>query len=256
MQYRSIIVEDEKFLADQLQNFIADNCPEIEIIGVACSADVAAGMISELKPDLVFMDIELPGMNAFELLEKLVYRKFEIIFTTAHGHYALQAFDHNALHYLLKPITRESIKKAVQKFIQKKQDQRRPDVTEILNIMQGIGNPDKKIRLPRMNGFIMVPVKEIIRLQAEGRYTKVFIRENKSDKINKTPEMVSLNIKEFEEQLSNYNFFRCHHSHLVNLKNVKAYTKGEGGILTMENGENIPVSKTRKEALLKFLKEI
>lgn len=256
MPYRSIIVEDAKFLAELLKRLVTNNCPEIEVVDIALSADIAAKIITSLKPDLVFMDIEMPGMNAFELLEKLKYRDFDIIFTTAHRHYALQAFEQNAVHYLLKPITKESILGAVQKYLQKKQEPRKPDVAEIINIVKGTSDPDKKICLPRMSGFTMVPVREIIRLEAEGRYTKVFIKESKSDSTNKTPELISLSIKEFEEQLGKYNFFRCHHSHLINLKNVKAYKKGEGGTLVMENGESIPVSKNRKEALLNQLKEI
>jgi two-component system LytT family response regulator len=256
MLYRAIIVEDERFLAQQLQDIIIANCPEIEIVGIAHSANIAEEIIVKLKPDLVFMDIELPDMNAFELLEKLVYKEFDVIFTTAHEHYALQAFDQNSVHYLLKPIEKENIKRAVQKYLLKKQQQNKSDITEVLNMMQRLDCLNKKIRLPKMSGFTMVPVKDIIRLEAEGRYTKVFIKEGKPSVNNPLLELISLNIKELETQLSNHNFFRCHNSHLVNLRYIKSYTKGAGGLLNLENGDVIPVSKSNKDELLRQLSKI
>jgi two-component system, LytTR family, response regulator len=234
MTYRSIIVEDEKFLAERLQDIVIHHCPEIEISGMAHSSDTATEIITMLKPDLIFMNIEMPWMDAFRL-EKLMCGNVDIIFTVYRQ-------------------TKEGIIRAVQKYIRKKQELHRPGIAERTSVMNGFGNLDKKIRLPTMSGFTMVPVNEIIRLEAAGRYTKVFMKRNISNESNR--ELISLNIKKFEEQLACYNFFRCHHSHLVNLKNVKSYIKGEGGSLMMENGESIPVSKSKKKGFLKRLNEM
>ncbi len=255
MKYKAIIVEDEILLAQQLLNMIASNCQEISVSGIATNGGEAEKMINTLKPDLVFMDVVLPDMNAFHLLEKLKDHTFDLIFTTAHDHYAVQAFDHNTIHYIPKPITKDKIIKAVEKFTQQKKEQHKPDMEDILRIMKQLDQNDKKIRLPSMNGFAMVCVKQIIRLEAEGRYTKVFRKDTGSNSATPKPELISVNIKEFEEKLSGHNFFRVHHSHLVNLDCVKNYVKGKGGILRMETGEDVPVARDKKDELLKRLND-
>src|SRR5688572_23901408 len=193
MQFRTIIVEDDELLAEQLYTLLTTNCFEIKIIGIAHSPLTAAEMILELNPDLVFMDIEMPEMNAFELLDKLTCKQFDIIFTTAYVHYALQAFDHNAIHYLVKPITQENIKRAVQKYIQKKQENYKQQVTEIIKIMKDEDPSSKKIHLPGMNGFCIVPISKIIRFEADGRYTRVFMKGDESNPSFKKTELLSIN---------------------------------------------------------------
>lgn len=254
MKYKAIIVEDEILLAQQLLNMIMLNCTEISVSGIATNGSEAEKMIHSLKPDLVFIDIMLPDMNAFQLLENVKEHAFDLIFTTAHDHYAVQAFDHNTIHYISKPITKEKIIKAVEKFIHQKNEQQKPGIDDILRIMKQLDQNDKKIRLPSMNGFDMVYVKQIVRLEAEGRYTKVFRKDASTGTLKQ--ELISINIKEFEDKLAGHNFFRAHHSHLVNLAYVKSYVKGKGGILKMETGEEVPVARDKKEELLKRLTDI
>lgn len=253
MKHTALIIEDEIFLAQQLNNLLNQYCPEITVLEIVHSGKEAEEKIISLKPDLIFIDIELPDMNAFDLLKKLKHCKFSIIFTTAFDQYALQAFDHNVIHYLLKPLTKESLLRAVQKYISGIQHPK--DITEVLNVMKKIQQREKKIRLPKLGGFVLLPIADIIRLEAEGRYTRVYL-VNSPDVKNKSYEIVCVNIKEFEEQLQDYHFFRCHHSHIVNLKNVKSYQKGEGGVIELNNGETIPVSKNKKEFLLSQLLEL
>jgi two-component system LytT family response regulator len=256
MKYNAIIVEDEILLAQQLLNLITSNCQEISISGIAINGKEAENMIKTLKPDLVFMDVVLPDMNAFDLLEKFKDHTFDLIFTTAHDHYAVQAFDHNTIHYISKPITKDKIIKAVEKFTYRKKELQKPDIEDILRIMKQLDQNDKKIRLPSMNGFAMVGVKQIVRLEAEGRYTKIFRKDAAGGPGAPKPELISVNIKEFEDKLSTHNFFRTHHSHLVNLDYVKSYVKGKGGILKMETGEDVPVARDKKDELLKRLNDI
>lgn len=256
MKYKAIIVEDEILLAQQLLNMITSNCEDIAVSGIATSGDEAEKMLNTLKPDLVFLDVVLPDMDAFHLLEKFKDHNFELIFTTAHDHYAVRAFDHNTIHYISKPITKDKIIKAVEKFRHQKKEHQKPDIEDILRIMKQLDQNDKKIQLPSMNGFAMVCVKQIVRLEAEGRYTKVFRKEPGSGSEMPKPELISINIKEFEDKLTSHNFFRAHHSHLVNLDYVKSYVKGKGGILKMETGEDVPVARDRKDELLKRLHDI
>jgi two-component system LytT family response regulator len=256
MKYSAIIVEDEILLARQLLNLITSNCQEISISGIAINGDEAENMIRTLKPDLLFIDVVLPDMNAFELLEKFTDHTFDLIFTTSHDHYAVQAFDHNTIHYISKPITKDKIVKAVEKFVHRKKELQKPDIEDILRIMKHLDQNDKKIRLPSMNGFAMVGVRQIIRLEAEGRYTKIFRKDAGSGPGTSKPELISVNIKEFEDKLSAHNFFRTHRSHLVNLDYVKNYVKGNGGILQMETGEDVPVARDKKDELLKRLNDI
>lgn len=256
MKYKAIIVEDEVILAQQLLDMLTTSCQELSVSGIATSGKEAEKMINALKPDLVFIDVMLPDMDAFHLLEKFTDYPFDLIFTTAHDHYAVRAFDHNAIHYISKPITKEKIVKAVEKFIYRKKELQKPGIEDILKAVKHLDQTDKKIRLPSMNGFEIVGVKQIIRLEAEGRYTKVFRKDAASGPGIPKPELISVNIKEFEDKLTDHNFFRIHHSHLVNLDYVKGYVKGKGGILKMETGEEVPVARDKKDELLKRLNDI
>lgn len=249
--YRSIIVDDDEFFAEQLQELLAVNHPEVELLGVAHTSMHAQQLIEELRPELVFMDIQLPGRDAFELLENLQFRQFDIVFTTSYEQYALQAFDYNTIHYIVKPVTRENLGKAIEKYSSNRWENKDVAYDQILNIIKQADSANKKIHIPQQSGFSLVSIDDIIRFEAEGSYTKVF---KKSDNPKGGSELLSINIKKFELQLANYQFFRCHHSHLINLNKVKGYIKGEGGFVQLSNGESIPVSRSRKDELLKRLK--
>lgn len=249
--YRSIIIDDDEFFAEQLQELLTANHPEIELIGMAHTSVYAQQLIEELKPELVFMDIQMPGRNAFELLENLQYRQFDIVFTTSYDHYALQAFDYNTIHYIVKPVTKENLKKAIEKYSLPRWENKDDAYDQILNIIKQADSTNRKIQIPKQSGFSLVSIDDIIRFEAEGSYTKVF---KKSDARKDESELLCINIKKFEIQLANHQFFRCHHSHLINLNKVKGYVRGEGGFVELDNGESIPVSRSKKDELLKRLK--
>ena len=202
--------------------------------------------IKEQQPQIVFLDIEMPKMNGFEMLEKLSEIHFEIIFTTSYDQYAIKAIRFSALDYLLKPIDREELQRAVQKVTQRLH-QPLPQQLEIL--LQKLHQPVssiQKLALPTMEGLQMVDVNSIISCASDSNYT-LFLLKNKQKLI------ASRTLKDIEEMLEEYSFLRVHHSYLVNLNEVNKYIRGEGGYLIMSDDSTVDVSRSRKETLLKKL---
>ncbi|RFS16113.1 LytTR family DNA-binding domain-containing protein [Emticicia sp. C21] len=249
--YKAIIVDDENRSVETLSSIIYLFCStEVEVIGTANSIQEAYQLIQEKSPDIVFLDVEMPHGSGFDLLEKFTNPKFEVIFTTGFDHYAVTAIKFSALDYLLKPINIEELKQAIGKAkerIEKKNSQQNFD-----HLIQNLKNPrDKsnKIPLPILNGFQFVPVNNIIYCEADEDYTHIYLNDN-------TKITVSKSIKDFEDLLANYDFFRIHHSFLVNRDYIKRYTKGEGGTITTEQGTELPVSRRRKSEFLEWLSNI
>lgn len=244
----AIIIDDEAHCCDTLAILLKRYCPQIEVGGVFHSGADALTYITMITPQIMFLDIEMPHMNGFELLEQLPEINFELIFTTSYDQYAIKAFHLSALDYLLKPIDIAELQKAVQKAVKKiiqQKENHLPDQLDIL--LQKLQNPSKvigKIALPTMDGLQMVSVDLIISCASEGNYTIFFLKEHK--KI-----IVSRILKEIEELLRNYSFVRVHHSHIVNLNEIEKYVKGEGGYLIMSDGSSVDVSRSRKDSLLK-----
>lgn len=243
---KAIIVDDEPFCCTSLVTLLERYCPEVKVVDICHSGEDGIIAIREKNPQIVFLDIEMPGMNGFEMLEKFSVINFEIIFTTSYDQYAIKAIHLSALDYLLKPVDREELQKAVQKVIQRSHYQI-PQQLEIL--LQKFHQPissTQKIALPSMEGLQMIDVNSIISCASDSNYT-IFLLKNKQKII------VSRTLKETEEMLEEYSFLRVHHSHLVNLNEVSKYVKGEGGYLIMSDDSVVDVSRSRKEALLKKL---
>jgi two-component system LytT family response regulator len=222
------------------------NCPEVEILAVCGSGADALKEISIQKPQLVFLDIEMPHMNGFELLEKLPLINFELIFTTSYDQYAIKAIRFSALDYLLKPIDRLDLLKAIQKVVQRQQPLLPQQLEILLQRLHQPVTPIQKIALPTMEGLQMIQVESIIYCSSDSNYTNLLLK-------NKQKLIASRTLKEVEEMLEPYNFIRVHHSFLVNHNEIVKYVKGEGGYLVMSNGASIDVSRSRKEMLLKKL---
>jgi two-component system, LytTR family, response regulator len=240
---KALIVDDEKNSCEVLQLLLQESCPEVNVAGVAHSGADALALIQKLQPRLVFLDIEMPHMTGFQVLERLPSISFELIFTTSYDQYAIKAFKFSALDYLLKPVDREELEKAVQKVAQK-MNNRLPQQLDIL--LQKINQPSiavQRIALPTMQGLELVPVNTIISCSASNNYTEF-------DLSDKRKILVSRTLKEIEEMLEDYAFLRVHHSHLVNLNEITRYIKGEGGYLIMTDGSKVDVSRSRKELLM------
>lgn len=242
----AIIVDDEPYCCETLSTLLERYCPDVKILETCNSGDAALKAITKLQPQLVFLDIEMPHMNGFELLEKIPAINFELIFTTSYDQYAIKAIRFSAMDYLLKPIDREELQKAVQKVIQ----QQRPPLPQQLEILlQKLHQPVTpilKIAMPTMEGLQMIAVDSIISCASDSNYTILFLK-------NKQKITASRTMKEVEEMLGDHSFMRVHHSFLVNLNEINKYIKGEGGYLVMSDGSTVDVSRSRKEMLLKKL---
>src|SRR6202000_2172671 len=242
----AFIVDDEPYCTEALAILLGRYCPQIHVEGIYHSGAQALGAIRELQPQLLFLDIEMPRMNRFELLEQVKDLEFELIFTTSYDQYAIKAIRHSALDYLLKPIDREELQASVEKVRQRLQA---PLPQQIDLLFQKLQSPTQllnKMAIPTMEGLQMVTVDHIVHCASDSNYTILTLK-------NQPKVIASRTLKEIEELLEDYSFLRVHHSNLVNLNEVQKYVKGEGGYLVMSDGSAINVSRSRKETLLKTL---
>jgi two-component system, LytTR family, response regulator len=242
---KAIIVDDEKNSCEALQLLLQKHCIEVEVIAVAYSAADALEKIEALHPQLIFLDIEMPNMNGFQMLEQIRKINFELIFTSSYDQYAIKAFKFSALDYLLKPVDREELEKAVQKVSKKLNN-----INQQLDILlQKINQPSvtpQKIALPTMQGLELVSISCIISCSANNNYTEFFLTDKKRILVSRT-------LREMENLLEECSFLRVHHSHIVNLNAITRYVKGEGGYLIMSDGSNVDVSRSRREMLMQKL---
>ena len=243
---KSIIIDDEHHSCDALEMLLAKCCPQAEVIAICYSGEEGIKKINELNPQLVFLDIEMPHMNGFQMLEQLSKVNFEVIFTTSYDQYAITAFKFSALDYLLKPVDREELEKSVQKVVKKIS----PPVSQQLEILlQKINQPSiavQRIALPTMQGLEFVPVGSIISCSSNNNYTEFFLADKKKLLVSRT-------LKEVEDMLGDHSFLRVHNSHVVNLNAITRYVKGEGGYLVMSDNSTVDVSRSRKELLMQKL---
>ncbi len=247
---KAIIVDDEPNCCETLATLLERYCPQVKVADICYSGQAALTSIIELNPDIVFLDIEMPNMNGFELLEKLQSISFKLIFTTSYDQYAIKAIRFSALDYLLKPIDREELQNAVKKAMQVL-DRPLPQQFEVL--MQklnktGTGNGSQKIALPTMEGLLLIAIDSIISCASDRNYTILYLKE-------KQKMVISRPLKEMEELLEDHSFLRVHHSYLVNLKEINKYIRGEGGYLIMSDGSTVDISRSKKELLISKLQE-
>jgi two-component system LytT family response regulator len=244
----AVIIDDESNNIDNLEGLLKKYCPQIEVTGTAMNADEGAALIKKLQPKLIFLDIQMPGKSGFDMLSELQDHSFEIILITAYDQYGIKAIKFSAVDYLLKPLDIEELKKAVQKATQRIKE--RMQNHELENLLQLLKNREEKsahkLALPAIKETRFVSPKDIIRCESSNTYTSFYITTG--EKI-----VVSKPIYEYEELLSDFGFIRCHQSHLVNKEYIKSWIKGDGGYLIMQNGDEIPVSKSKKDALARVL---
>ena len=247
-EIKAIIVDDEQHCIDALQTMLAKKCPEVTVLAGVNSVKAARELIDELHPDLVFLDVEMPHQNGFELLKLFDRINFDVIFTTAYEQYALKAIKFNALDYLLKPFSVKELQDAVQKCVSHRngpvQEAGNNPLEVFLQNMKTLHQTHKKIALPTINGLVFMPVQNIVRCESTGNYTRIFFTDKKNL-------MVSRPLKEFEELLTDVDFFRVHNSHLINLQQMQSYIQGEGGFALMSDGTQVEVSRRRKADFLK-----
>lgn len=234
---KAVIVDDEPRGADNLRILISEFCPGIEVLEVCTDPRKSIGIIQYLQPDVVFLDIEMPQIDGFQVLEGIRNWVSHVIFTTAHSHYAIQAVRADAFDYLLKPIDPDDLIRAVGRLSLPASEKQLPKTA---------GRPSfRRLAIQTMEGYVMVNYDDIIRLEADSNYTHIHCAQKTY--------LVSKSLAHFEAQLEQEGFVRVHSSHLVNIIHIKHYQRGDGGYLQMSDGAQVEVSRNRKKDLLKIL---
>jgi len=241
------IVDDEERARGLLTQLLKEHCPQVQVVFTASSPKEALKLLPNEDIDILFLDVEMQGETGFDLLEQLEDVSFDVIFTTAHSEYAIQAIRFSAIDYLLKPIDPEELVSAVQKAAARKPSQKAETSAEQIKLlMQMIKHQDSvpnRITIPTLDGFIFINVADIIHCLGDTNYTNIFL--NTGQKI-----LSSKSLKVYEELLSPYNFFRIHKSHLINISYLKKYIKGDGGRVVLNDGTELEVSRRKKEDFL------
>lgn len=246
---KALLIDDERHCIETLRYELEKHCPHVEVVGTASSGPEGIDRIHDLHPDLLFLDIEMPGMSGFEMLRSVGQMDFSVIFVTAYDQYALQAFRCAAADYLLKPVISDQLKEAVGKVNSRTSstsDSRLQLEALLYNLREGLRSP--RIALPSGRGVDLVEASEILYCNAESNYTHIIMAGNKKYTLSKT-------LKDVESMLeSTLDFFRIHQSYLINFKYMQRYVRDDGGYVVMSDGKNIPIAKRRKEEFLTRLK--
>lgn len=247
-----IIVDDEPQNQEVLEKMIDQFCPSVKVLGKADSVESAVKFIDTVKPDIVFLDVEMPGGNGFTLFEKIPFPKFFVIFTTAHADYAIKAIKFAALDYLLKPINIAELKKAVEKASEKitnrenVQETNKKRINVLQSNNQNLSFNFKKIALPTQEGLEFFLLSEILRCEADRAYCIFHLVGGKRI-------VVSNSLKEYEDILGSANFFRVHKSNMVNISHIEKYIKGSGGQVILSDKSMVNVAVRKKEELMQVL---
>ncbi|MEO0333831.1 MAG: LytTR family DNA-binding domain-containing protein [Bacteroidota bacterium] len=247
---RALIIDDEEDAREALRLTVTQYCSEVDLVAVCSSPEEGIQAIKELQPELVFLDIQMPRMSGFELLQQLSPVNFEVIFATAHDHYAIKAIRFSALDYLLKPVDVDDLIQATSK-VQERIHQKNStyQYQSVLNNMQYRARKLERLAIPTLEGIEFFRTDDIIYCRADGNYTKLFLQ-------NQPSQLISRNLKDFESLLGESGFCRVHHSSLINLAHIQKYVKGEGGYVTLTDNHHVDISRRKKEEFLKLLNRL
>lgn len=237
---RTAIIENETKAQRLLSDIITEYCHELELVGVAPTINEGRHLITEHKPDLLFLDIQLDDGDGFDLLDILEQQDLKVVFTTAYDEYAIKAFQYEAVDYLLKPITPKEVMKAVEKVKRIKDSQ--VSFKQLKSLLEKA--KDDTLRISTNEGISMIPKSEIIRIEGDGAYSTIHLVDGES-------EVVSRSIGQIETEINNPSFLRIHTSHLINQQYLRKYIKEDGGYAVMKDGGKVPVSRRRREMISK-----
>jgi len=241
--FNTIIVDDESNARNALKKLLLVHCPEIHIVGEASNVSAGVAAIQEHSPDLVFLDVQMPDGTGFDLLQQLPEVKFKVIFASAYDRFAIQAFRFSAIDYLQKPIEPQNLIEACAKL---KQPVSFLELNKKLEVLLSNRNSFEKIALPTFEGIIFVKITDITWCESDNNYTNFYLKDGRKILVSKT-------LKEYDEMLTPFRFFRIHKSHMINLAYLERYRKGEGGSVIMEDGTELEVSRRRKEDFMQAL---
>lgn len=242
---RAIIIDDEPECIDSLAFDLKNHCPQVDIVEQCNGGKSGVKAIHKNKPDLVFLDIDMPFVNGFDVLEMVPNIDFEVIFTTAYDKYALQAFKISAVDFLLKPVDPKELVKAIEKVqMLKEKGNAQKQINFLIQQMKDLENNSvKKVALPTFDGLEFINLDDILYCQSDGAYSNVHFTNGSKLYISKT-------LRWLEDALCDFHFFRVHNSYIINLHFVRKYTKADGGLIIMNNGDQVKVSRSKKEELL------
>lgn len=247
---KAILVDDEPDGILTLQRMLQRHCPQVNVVATCSNAMAAKEKIAALQPDVVFLDIQMPGKTGLELLQELDNKDFEVIFVTAYNEYVLQALQFSAADYLLKPVDEDRLIEGVHR-VEKRlgEGKKEAQTTALLHNLSQSGNPAQmRLCLPTFKGFIVLKLEEIIYCEAERSYTIFHLADGKSITVSKP-------LLDYDALLKDTTFLRVHKTFLINLLHVKEYQRGEGGLIIMSNGAKIEVSRRKKEEFMLKIKE-
>jgi two-component system LytT family response regulator len=248
---QAILVDDEPDGIRTLQKMLELHCPDVKVVATCSNATIAKQKILQLEPEVVFLDIQMPGKSGLDLLTELAGKHFEVIFVTAHNEYMLQALQYSAADYLLKPVDEDRLVEAVQRVEKRLETGKREEHSKaLLHNLSKAGNPmEMRLCLPTLKGFSILKLDEIIYCEAERSYTVFHLDGNRTVTVSRP-------LLEYDQILQDTSFLRIHKSFLINLHHVKEYQRGEGGLVIMSNNAEIEVSRRKKELFLMKVKEV
>ena len=243
----AILIDDEKDAIESLAWEIKMFCKEINVIDSFTNPEDAISAINYLKPDCIFLDIEMPKIDGFQLLSHLKFRDFDLVITTAYDNYALKAFKENAIDYLLKPIDSDDLVKVVKKITKNKVNKQLG--FSLKDLMQPIEKKSKKIAIPLIGKIVFINIEEVYYCKSDGNYTTIFLK-------NGDKHLYTKKIKDVYENFNSDEIIRVHQSYLVNINYIKEYVKSDGYYLILENNKTIPVSKPNRKYILEAMQSI
>lgn len=248
---KAIIVDDQLFCIEMLNDLIEDHCSkQVHVVATCLSGRDALKKIAKYKPDVVFLDIEMPGMSGFDMLKKITERNFEVILTTSYDKYMVDAMHHSAIDYLMKPVKPEKLKEAVSR-IEKKNGHKisNDKIGDLLDNLKSRKNRFNKIALPTMDGYEFISIDQIIQCESDSNYTTIYLTTDEAIVVTKT-------LSEIEILIDSNEFFRIHRSHLVNLKHIKRYVKGGGGYIILSDNSSVMVARNRKDEFIEHFSKL
>ena len=243
---KAVLIDDELNSLQNLQQKLEGFCPDVTIVAVTQKPEEGILLIKQHQPDVVFLDIEMPRMSGFRMLEELGEYDFDIIFTTAYNHYSIEAIRISAFDYLVKPIGIEDLQQAVERLSKSLNRQTKEKIDILKKSLSDNRTQEDKIAISTSEGIEFIPIKNIIHIESRSNYSKIFLTDNKSITVTKI-------LKDFEEMLLPYNFYRVHNSHLINLSYIQKYVRSQGGHVQLQDGTLIDISRRKKEEFLKMI---
>jgi two-component system LytT family response regulator len=244
----AILIDDELSSLQNLRQKLEEFCKSVKVVAMVQKPEEAMLLIRHHKPDVLFLDIEMPKMSGFDMLEELGDIDAEIIFTTAYNHYAIDAIRISAFDYLVKPVSIKELQNAVNRLLTMRESQTREKLHVLKGAVGEAKTQEHKIAVPTGDGLEFLLIGDIIRIESSSYYSKLFLH-------NRPPILVTRLLKDFEDILGPYKFFRVHNSHLINLRYVRKFVRGDGGQVIMENGDIVDVSRRRREEFLKLFQQ-